>query len=285
MSIADRITVPLLRATFGALRALGPVRASNLGGFVARFIGPHLPVSNVARTNLARVLREAVVVQVWDNLGRTVCELPNMDRIVRSDSGPGFELVLHAGSEDFTSDRGAIYIAAHLANWEVLLSVSHELRKNFGLFYRAAENEAVDQVIRDLRLRAGGPTLKQFAKGSRGGRQGIQHLRAGGAVGLLADQKANDGISVPFFGHPAMTSPSAATMAMKYQLRLMPTRVERLGPARLRVTIEQPLTLPNSGDMAADVATLTAQINARIENWVRARPGDWLWLHRRWPKA
>jgi KDO2-lipid IV(A) lauroyltransferase len=64
----------------------------------------------------------------------------------------------------------------------------------------------------------------------------------------------------------------------------MPTRVERLGPAWLRVTIEKPIALPDTGNLEADTATLTDAINARLESWIRDRPGDWLWLHRRWPK-
>lgn len=280
----------LLRLIFAALRALGPVRASNLGGLVARCIGPHLAVSRVARANLAwalpeldRSAQEAVVRQVWDNLGRTIGELPNMDRLRRSDTGPGFELLVHPDSADFSPDRPAIYVAAHLANWEVLVPASRDFRDNFGLFYRAAQNQAVDQVVRGLRARAGGAKMRQFAKGARGGQQGVRHLRAGGALGILVDQKANDGIAVPLFGRDAMTAPTAAALALRYRLRLMPTRVERLGPARLRVTVERPLDLPDTGDRAADIATLTAAINQRLECWIRARPGDWLWLHRRWP--
>jgi KDO2-lipid IV(A) lauroyltransferase len=48
--------------------------------------------------------------------------------------------------------------------------------------------------------------------------------------------------------------------------------------------IEPPLPLPDTGDRAADIATLTQQINDILERWVRANPASWLWLHRRWPK-
>jgi KDO2-lipid IV(A) lauroyltransferase len=291
MALIDGALAGLLRTVFALLRLLGPVRASNLGGAVARGIGPYLPVSKVADANLRRALpdldaagRAEVVRQVWDNLGRTVCELPNMDRIVRNTRAPGFELVIHPESADFTTDRGAIYVAGHLGNWEVLVSVSRALRPDFGLFYRAAANRAVDQVIRTLRARGGPITMRQFAKGARGGREGVRHLRAGGAVGMLVDQKANDGIASPFFGQMAMTAPSAAALALRYRLRLMPTRVERLGPAWLRVTIEKPIALPDTGNLEADTATLTDTINTRLESWIRDRPGDWLWLHRRWPK-
>ena len=59
---------------------------------------------------------------------------------------------------------------------------------------------------------------------------------------------------------------------------------ERLGPARLRIVVEPPLALPDSGDRDADILALTEAINRRLEAWVRARPKSWLWLHRRWPK-
>ena len=42
----------------GCLRRLGPVRASNLCGVVARTIGPLLPVSRVADINLRMALPE-----------------------------------------------------------------------------------------------------------------------------------------------------------------------------------------------------------------------------------
>jgi len=28
---------------------------------------------------------------------------------------------------------------------------------------------------------------------------------------------------------------------------------------------------------------MTAAINAKLEEMVRAHPGQWLWIHRRWP--
>jgi KDO2-lipid IV(A) lauroyltransferase len=43
-----------------------------------------------------------------------------------------------------------------------------------------------------------------------------------------------------------------------------------------------PLDFTPSGDEARDVPALTAAITARIEEIVRADPGQWLWIHNRW---
>jgi KDO2-lipid IV(A) lauroyltransferase len=42
--------------------------------------------------------------------------------------------------------------------------------------------------------------------------------------------------------------------------------------------------LPGDDDRTRQTAILAA-INADLEKWIRARPGQWLWLHRRWPDA
>jgi KDO2-lipid IV(A) lauroyltransferase len=65
---------------------------------------------------------------------------------------------------------------------------------------------------------------------------------------------------------------------------VVPGYIQRLGPARLRLIVEPPMTLPDSGDRAADILALTRAVNLTLERWVRQRPESWLWLHRRWPR-
>ena len=74
-------------------------------------------------------------------------------------------------------------------------------------------------------------------------RRAIAALRRGTHLGLLADQKMNDGIPVPFFGHPAMTAPALAVLALRFDCDVLPLRVERLDGARFRVTVFPPAAL------------------------------------------
>jgi len=32
------------------------------------------------------------------------------------------------------------------------------------------------------------------------------------------------------------------------------------------------------------VAEAMRRVNAMLEDWIRERPGQWLWLHNRWPR-
>ena len=99
------------------------------------------------------------------------------------------------------------------------------------------------------------------------------------------DQKMNDGIEARFFGRPAMTAPALAALALRLRCPVIPGFVERLGPARFRVTCEPPLALPDTGNRTVDIASLTQTVNDTLERWIRAKPESWLWLHRRWPNA
>ena len=174
--------------------------------------------------------------------------------------------------------------SAHIGNWEVVPIASARRGLHSATMYRPAGNPIMDDIILELRRAGVGPAGKQFAKGARGAREMLQHLRAGGCVGLLQDQKMNDGIEARFFGKPAMTASALAAVALRLQCPVIPTYAQRIGPARFLVTFEAPLSPPNTGDRDADVAALTQAVNDRLEAWIRAKPESWLWLHRRWPK-
>ncbi|MBV24090.1 MAG: lauroyl acyltransferase, partial [Rhodospirillaceae bacterium] len=121
------------------------------------------------------------------------------------------------------------------------------------------------------------------AKGSTGGRESIRVLKEGGHLVLIADQKMNDGITVPFFGREAMTAPALAQLALKFGCPVVPAKVVRTGGAHFRLTLYPPLEMPASGDKQANVAALMGQVNELIEGWVRENPGQWMWVHQRWP--
>ncbi len=281
-----------LHATVWLLRRLGPVRASNALAALARTLGPQLAVSRVADTNLRRAMpeldgpaRRRVIRGVWDNLGRVAGELPHLGALRETTSGPGWELADPREIHRIATAGGpVVFVTAHIGNWEVLPRVMTALGMQTAVIYRPLGNATMDAFIRDLRLQAA-PGFELFPKGAKGGRQALAFLQRRGMLGILADQKMNDGIEARLFGLPAMTVSAPAALALRFGCPIIPARVDRIGPARFRIVTSPPLVPSGTGDRQADILALTQHINDAFEAWIRARPEAWLWLHRRWPKA
>lgn len=265
-------------------RVLPLDRASALGGWIGRVVGPWLPNSARARRNLTRAFPEkgraeidAIVRGMWDNLGRTIAEYPHLEQIGRERTEVvGIEYV-DALRED---GKAGILVSGHLANWEVQSVAARLHGLELGVVYRAPNNPIVGDLLVKLR---GAATGTQIPKGPEGARILLRYLTKGGHVGMLIDQKMNDGIPVPFFGRDAMTAPAAAVLGMKMQLPLCPTRTERLEGAHFRITVLPPEEYPTSGDRNADARILMERLNRLLEDWIRDKPAQWLWIHRRWP--
>jgi KDO2-lipid IV(A) lauroyltransferase len=288
LSASHRLEALAAGAAFALFRALPLGAASALGGFVARTIGPRLGIARRAEKNLRRAFPDwpearvrAVARQAWDNLGRTAAEYAKLDRIDCYAAG-GRVRVSGVEHLDQLRDDGkaGIFFSGHLANWEVMPLAGAQRGLPISLVYRGANNPAVDDMILQARRAI---TDSNIPKGASGARQLIGIVRSGGHVAILVDQKLNDGIAVPFFGRMAMTAPAIAQLALKFDIPLVPVSCVRRQGARFEVTFHPPLDVPRTGDRAADTLAIMTKVNTMIEGWIRANPGQWLWLHRRWP--
>ena len=293
----ERLSGLAIRCAIAGMRRLDPVRCSNAGGWIARLVGPLLPVSRIGLANLAMAFpdmddrqRRRVLRGVWDNLGRTVAELPHLARfartVARPGAGPGWDVVgeEHLAALQATGGQ-ALFFSGHLGNWEMVLPIASALGLDVCGVYRAASSRVVDAQVQAMRQAALTGRVRMFAKGAQGARLALAHLGRGGSLGLLVDQKMNDGVAVPFFGRDAMTAPALAQFALRFAAPVMPVHVVRLGPARFRMVCEPPLPVVRTGDRAADTLAILRAMNQTLERWIREDPASWLWLHRRWPKS
>ena len=262
--------------------------ASALGGWLGRAIGPRLRLTRRAEANLRRALPHLsepelarIVRGMWDNLGRVLAEYPHLSRFQLCDGGDRVE-VIGAQYADLLRDDGigGILFSAHFGNWELASIVATQLGLPLTHVYRAANNPFIERLIRGTRRAIAG---SHWPKGPGTARELVAALKSGAHLAVLADQKLREGIAVPFFGHQAMTAPLIAKLALRFDCPVVPARVERTRGARFRLTIFPPLEVPASGDREADVLECMRRVNALIEAWIRERPEQWFWLHRRWP--
>jgi len=261
-----------------------PIKAaSGFGGMICRNIGPHLPSSAVARRNLARVFpekseeeREKIVAGMWDNLGRVLAEYPHLHHIWDYVELQGAEHLAEARR----SGKASIFFAAHLANWEICAIGVKKAGLEMYPVYRRPNNPGVEGLLRHAR---GAGSVGLIAKGAEGAREMLSVLKNKGALGIMMDQKLNEGMAIPFFGRPAMTAPAIASFALRFQCQVYPVQIERRGGVRFKITIHPPLEIPRSGDKEQDTRAILTEVNRQFENWIQQRPEQWLWIHRRWP--
>jgi Kdo2-lipid IVA lauroyltransferase/acyltransferase len=277
----------LAELLFGGFKLLSIDRASALGGAIARTIGPRLGVSKRARINLRRALPAltddeiaAIIRGMWDNLGRVVAEYPHLRGVHAFGPESRVEIVgVEHIDRSIAAGRQFILVAGHLGNWEVAPLSAGQYGLKVAFVYRAANNPLVEHMMSAMRAE-----WAEFTpKGPIASRRVVGALREKMHLGMLVDQKMNDGIAVPFFGRDAMTAPAVARLALRYDLDVIPVRSERLQGAHFRLTVNPPIPHPNTGDRDADMLELMAAVNQTLEDWIRDRPDQWFWLHRRWP--
>jgi Kdo2-lipid IVA lauroyltransferase/acyltransferase len=274
---------------FGLFAALPLRAASALGGFLARHLGPRTGTSKRARINIARAMPEKspaeierIVRAMWDNLGRNAGEFPHLHRFQVYDPDGYVEtvgMIRRLKENPPPPDEHYIFFTAHYGNWEITSLAVTQAGLRTAVIYRAANNPLVDRMIRRARRPLRGELIPKGAAA----RRAITALRGGAQLCLLVDQKMNTGIAVPFFGRDAMTEKMLARLAYHYDCKVVPVRIERLGGVKFRLTFQEPMTLPRSGDVETDIRALMTEVNAILEGWIRERPDHWFWLHRRWP--
>ncbi len=271
----------------GVLRLLPVDWVSGLGATLFKALGPITKSQRIAERNirlafpeLSPAERAALMRDQWDNLGRTFFEFPLTHRLTPAEGR--LEIV---GRERLqavaASGKPTVIVTGHFANWEVMAIAIMDAGVPCRVTYRAANNPYVDRRIRSVRERYG---VRLFApKGGEGAREILGAMDRGESVVLLNDQKFNEGVAAPFFGRPAHTATGPTRLGLKAGRRLLPLSAERLGGARFRVTVHEPIELEETGDRARDLEAGVIQVNAFVESWVRAHPAQWFWVHKRWP--
>ena len=271
-----------LRGLFGLVLLLPyALRIPVAGWCVAHVVAPLAGYRRRVRDNLMRVLpdmpapdRKRLEIAVPANVGRTLFEIYSGAEFaarVRDTkvTGAGFDAILAAQARG----QGVILVAGHFGNYDVIRAVLAARGHPIGALFNPMRNPYFDA---HYRRRIGAISQPMFARGRRGLAEMVRFLREGGMVGMMIDQHMPKGSDLKFFGQTARTAQSAAEMALKYNLLLVPINAIRQ-PDGLSFVIEvEPPIVPG------DPAAMTQALNNSLETLVRRYPEQWFWIHRRW---
>ncbi|MDD5556510.1 MAG: lysophospholipid acyltransferase family protein [bacterium] len=224
--------------------------------------------------------RRRLARAVFVNLGRNVTELALYSRLTNENIHglvriEGREIVDRA----LAGGRGIIIITGHIGNWELIPTYFAALGYRGGVVARRLYYEKYERLLYRLRRSRG---FRIFYR-DEPPREILRTLRNNGVIGILADQDVRklDGVFVDFFGIPAYTPTAPVLIAARSGAPLVPARIIREG-RRHRIVIDEPIHLRRTGDREADLVRATQAWSDRIERYVRERPEQWVWMHRRW---
>ena len=272
----------LTAGLIGALRLLPyDQRIAFSGWMMRKAIGPLAGYRKRIGDNLALIWPDlppdrvtSLTQDVLDNVGRTLAELYSprefKAKVANSAlSGEGLTEVLAAQARG----QAVILVSGHFGNHDIARAVLASRGMAVGALYRPQRNPYFDRHFAAT-IRAISEPL--FARGRRGLAQMVTHLRKGGMAGILIDQHFGDGAPLTFLGHRAMTALSAAELALKYNCLLVPVYGIRQ-PDGLHFELAVEPAIPHS-----TATQMTQALNDSLGAQVRAHPGQWFWVHRRW---
>lgn len=286
--VRHRIEYGLYLLLKGMLRALPHESARNVGRAVGS-LGHALDRRHreVALRNLELAMpeippaeRRRLVRDCFRHFGAALCDAISSTRFDARDLCERFNLEGWENVE--AADRpgkGFFVLSPHLGFWELVPPLIGAFHRKMNIVMRPADNPYLDRELRGLRERFGNGTLPK--RGAA--RRMLETLKDGGIVGILIDQRvqAKEGIEVPFFGRPALTTPILARLSLRTGAPVLPVALFPEPDGKYRFIAHPPIVPPEEGDEEA-VAELTRQYLAVAEQDIRLHPEQWLWMHRRW---
>lgn len=256
-------------------------RLSVMGWLAARVIGPVAKYDKRIRDNLALTCpdlpateTDTLARRVLHNTGRFLAEMWSGDALFErmkntSLAGPGVATLMDAK----TSAKPIIAITGHFGNYDAARAVLLHSGFEIGGLYRPMSNAYFNA---SYRKRMEGFAGKAFEQSHRGMARMIRHLREGGVLAILLDQREDQGAQLSFFGKPAMTTLALAEMALKYDALFVPVfAVRKDNGLDFDVIVEDPI--PHT-----DAATMMQVFNDRLEARIRSNMDQYFWIHNRW---
>ena len=274
---------------FSIFKIIGLKNASNLGGILGRFIGPLFRSKLVIKQNINIGLgdidekKETEIIDgMWSNIGRTFAEYVFLKdfKFNRTDFDHMKLDGLKYLEEIKKSNEPVIFYSGHFANFELMAMELDKFGIKCAAIYRPLNNFFLNPLMEYLRMKYICPN--QIPKGRAGMREIINRVKNGYSIALMVDQRVGEGPRISFFNQPAQTTTIPAQLSLKYDCKLVPISLKRVGDISFEMTVHEPYKIQKTGDADKDTKNITLKINQIIEKMIIKNPTQWLWSHNRW---
>jgi Kdo2-lipid IVA lauroyltransferase/acyltransferase len=177
-----------------------------------------------------------------------------------------------------SQNKGFIVLTGHYGCWEALALALSLKGRAFAVIGRRLDNPLLDPYLTALRSRWGNQVIPKAGAM----RDALRVLKQGNGVGFVLDQDAHaTGLFTQFLGQWVSTHSTAAVLAVKYGIPVLPLFGWPNEDGSISVRIDPPITMPQSENRERDVWVATQIMTRCIEDQIRQDPRWWFWMHRR----
>jgi KDO2-lipid IV(A) lauroyltransferase len=237
-----------------------------------RHVMKHAPQSEIDRA--ARSVLRNVALYYAD-----VAHLPHMDLARFFDE----RLVFHGLDEylrpAIAEGKGVIILSAHYGNPELAVQALAHLE--ITVFALTEPVHPRVSKLMDAFRASKGITFEPVNVGSV--KRVFQTLKRGGVVALMGDRDIEGPKEeLPFFGVPALLPTGPIEVGLRTGAAVLPCFCIRKSKYVIEAWVEKPLRLTQTGNAAEDTRAGMLEYLERLEQRLRAEPGQWAVLEKIW---
>jgi len=242
-------------------------------------------LANLRRSfpQLSERTREVLARRSMQELFMFFVEMFFTTRLIRIDSWARY-IVLENFQKPFElmvkREGGLLILTGHYGNFEILGYLLATLGFPTSSVARPLDNPYLSDFVFGVRERKGQRIIAK--KGATD--DVVDVIEGGGAVAFVADQNAGSkGMFVDFFGRKASTYKSIGLLAMQYNVPVVVGYARRLNDQFKFVVGVQDTIFPDDWQTQDDpLRYITQRYTKALEDTIRADPGQYWWVHRRW---
>ena len=270
--------------SFGLFKILGVKLSSMLGGKIFEIIGPLFRSKKIIHSNIKRALPDInndnlikITKQMWNNYGRVFAEYIFIKDFREGKLGSSILIEGQEIIDDIVKNKKqVIFISGHVANFELMAMHLEKSGINLSTIYRPLNNIFLNSKMEDIRKNY--ICKNQIKKGLGGIKNLIGLINKNFSTALMIDQRVSEGIFSDLFNEKALTTTIPAQLIKKFNMPIVPVRIERIEDIKFKITISNEINF----DKNTSVQEITDKLNIILEKMILKRPEQWIWSHNRW---
>jgi len=177
--------------------------------------------------------------------------------------------------------KGICFLSAHCGPWEIGGIMLEAMGVNNIGIVKEVKSELGMYMLKLMRDRNGVATVNR----RNSIKKVFKQLRKGDAVSFVVDQNmtSDEGIFLDFFGKPACTMTSLATVARKTKSAVITAVIYRSDDAKsYHIKFGAPLPWIEKETSKEEIIANTQFYNQAVEKMILEKPEQWIWMHKRW---